>query len=132
MKNLTILGLVICLFSSCLEKINPDTLKNTNWELSNITGITLPTDAKATLKFGDSLNVSGRSFCNNYGGQAKIADNKVALKNIFGTRMYCEKTDSFERAYLNALEETNSVKIIDEKLQLLKGEKILLVFTKVN
>jgi len=132
MKNLIILSLVICLFSSCLEKINPDTLKNTSWELSSITGITLPADSKATLKFGDSLNVSGKSFCNNYGGQAEIIEDKVALKNLFSTKMFCQDLDSSERAYLNALNETNNVKITDGKLQLLKDEKILLVFKKVN
>ncbi|WP_316736169.1 META domain-containing protein [Pedobacter aquatilis] len=130
MKNIIILGIVLCLFSSCLEKIDPDTLKNTNWELTNITGITLPANAKATLNFGDSLNVSGKSFCNSYGGQAEVIENKVSLKNLFSTKMFCQDTDSSERAYLNALNETNTVKIVDNKLQLLKDEKILLIFEK--
>ncbi|MDN3586304.1 META domain-containing protein [Pedobacter aquatilis] len=132
MKKIIILGVVLCLFSACLEKINLDTLKNTKWELSSITGITLPEHAKATLNFGDSLNVSGKSFCNNYGGQAEIIENKVALKNLFSTKMLCQDIDSSERAYLNALNEINNVKISDGKLQLLKDEKILLIFTKVN
>ncbi|WP_231462205.1 META domain-containing protein [Pedobacter sp. Leaf132] len=132
MKNLLILGIALCFFSSCLEKVNPDTLKNTNWELTSITGITLPESGTASLIFGDSLKVSGKSFCNSYGGKAEINEDKVSLKNLFSTKMFCQDTDSSERAYLNALNETNNIKIVDNKLELLKDEKTLLVFTKVN
>ncbi|MFC4212728.1 META domain-containing protein [Pedobacter lithocola] len=132
MKNTIILGLIICCFTSCLEKINPASLTNTKWELSELTGKKLPISAKATLNFGDSLKVTGKSFCNNYGGEAEIVDDKVIVKNVYGTRMMCQGTDSEERAFLNALKETDHAKMTDGKLQLLKGEQTLLVFTKVN
>lgn len=132
MKNTIILALIVCLFSSCLEKIDPKSLTNTKWELTELAGKTLPTSAKATLNFADSLKISGKSFCNNYGGQAEIVNNKVSLKNVFSTKMFCQETASEENAYLNALNETNSAKMVDGKLHLLKGEETLLVFTKVN
>ncbi|MCZ4244634.1 META domain-containing protein [Pedobacter punctiformis] len=130
MKNLMICGLVICLFSACLEKINPSKLTNTKWELVELPGLKLPATSKATLNFGEGLKVSGKSFCNNYGGQAEIKDNKVALKNVFGTKMFCQETADLEHAYLSALNETSGAKMVDGKLYLLNGEKTLLVFNK--
>lgn len=132
MKQLFIFGLLICLFSSCLEKINPDELKNTKWELTELPGLTLPTTAKATLNFADSLKVTGKSFCNNYGGQAEIADNKIIVKNVFGTRMFCQETDAAERFYLQTLNQVNAAKIADGKLILLNGDKTILIFKKSN
>lgn len=132
MKNLIFIGLVLLLFSSCKEKIDPSKFTNTQWELTELPGLTLPAAAKATLNFADSLKLSGKSFCNNYGGRAEIADNKISLKNVFGTKMFCQETDAAERAYLHALNQVNSAKLTDNKLYLLNGDKTLLVFTKTN
>lgn len=132
MKNLLFLGLIICLFSSCIEKIDTKTLANTKWELSELPGITLPLTSKATLNIADSLKIAGKSFCNSYGGQGEIVNNKLAIKNIFSTKMFCQDIDAAERSYLQALNQVNNVKIIDGKLHLLIADKTLLVFTKVN
>lgn len=131
MKNLIICGLVICLFSACLEKIDPSKLKNTNWELTELPGLKLP-DTKATLNIDEGLKISGKSFCNNYGGQAEITDDKIVLKNVFGTKMFCQDTEALERAYLAALNETTNAKLVDGKLHLLNGKKTLLVFNKIT
>lgn len=132
MRNFIICGLLICLLSACLEKIDPKKLENTKWELSELPGLTLPTTAKATLNFADSLKISGKSFCNNYGGQAEIADNKITVKNVFGTKMFCQDTDAAERSYLQALNQVSGAKVTTDKLYLLDGEKTILVFTKSN
>ncbi|WP_316832818.1 META domain-containing protein [Pedobacter aquatilis] len=132
MKNLIICSVLLCLLSSCLEKLDPEKLKGSKWELTQLVGKTLPASAKATMVFNDSLNVSGKSFCNSYGGKVEINENKVALKNIFGTRMFCQETASEETAYLNALNETDHAKIEGDKLFLLKGEQTLLIFKKVD
>nr|WP_276900969.1 META domain-containing protein [Pedobacter kyonggii] len=132
MKHLILCGMLILLLSSCKEKLDPASFTNTKWELSELPGLTLPAAAKATLNFADSLRISGKSFCNNYGGQGEIADNKITVKNVFGTKMFCQETDAAERAYLHALNQVNSAKITDNKLYLLNGNKTLLVFTKTN
>ncbi|SES18459.1 META domain-containing protein [Pedobacter rhizosphaerae] len=132
MKNLIIFACILCLFSSCLEKIDPAKLTNTKWELTEMPGSTLPANAKATLNFGDSLRVSGKSFCNNYGGKAEISGNTVALKNVYGTKMFCQETATAESAYLTALNQVNAAKLKGGKLQLLNGDKALLVFTQSN
>jgi len=119
-------------FSSCLEKTNPDQLKNTKWELTEQPGVNLPIDSKATLNITEDFRISGKSFCNNYGGQVQIKDHVISLKNVFGTKMYCQNYDVAERDYLNALHQANHVKIVDGKLQLLNDKTILLVFSKLN
>ena len=110
--------MLLLLFSSCKEKLDPASFTNTKWELTALPGLTLPTTAKATLNFADSLKISGKSFCNNYGGQGEIADNKITVKNVFGTKMFCQETDAAERAYLHALNQVNGAKITDNKLHL--------------
>jgi len=132
MKNLLICGLIVCLFSSCLEKIDQKKLANTKWELTELPGLTLPASAKATLNFGDSLRISGKSFCNSYGGQAEIVDNKITLKNIFGTKMFCQETNAAESAYLQALNQVNGAKIENNELHLLNGNQKLIVFRKID
>lgn len=132
MKKLILCCMLLFLLSSCKEKLNPESFTNTKWELTELPGLTLPTSAKATLNFADSLKISGKSFCNGYGGQAEIADNKITVKNVFGTKMFCQETDAAERSYLHALNQINGAKLADNKLYLLNGDKTLLVFTKTN
>ncbi|WP_426328135.1 META domain-containing protein [Pedobacter sp. R-06] len=132
MKHLIFCGMLLLLLSSCKEKLDPASFTNTKWELTTLPGLTLPTTAKATLNFADSLKINGKSFCNNYGGKGEIADNKITVKNVFSTKMFCQETDAAERAYLHALNQVNGAKITDNKLYLLNGDKTLLVFSKTN
>lgn len=132
MKNLLLCAFLICLFSSCLEKIDEASLINTKWELTEMPDSTLPIMEKATLNFADSLNVSGKAFCNNYGGKVEIIDHKLSVKNVFATKMFCKETNTAESVYLKALNEVNVAKLSKDKLTLLNGNKTLLVFTKTN
>lgn len=130
MKKLIFLSLVVTFFSSCLEKMNTDQIKDTKWQLIEMPGSKLPTNEKATLNFNNNLDMSGKAFCNSYGGKFEVLDNKVSLKNIFSTKMYCQEVAQAETAYLNAFNQTNGAKIVDGKLYLLKDQKTLLVFSK--
>ncbi len=132
MKNLFFCAIILCLFSACLEKIDPKKLKETKWELTELPGLTLPATTKATLVFGDSLNISGKSFCNSYGGKAEIKDQKIILKDVISTRMFCQETDAAERAYMQAINQVTDAKILTEELQLWNADKKLLVFKKVD
>lgn len=131
MKNLFVYGIIICLFSSCLEKNDLKKLTNTKWELIELPGLTLPATTKATLFFADSLKISGKSFCNSYGGKVEVKDQKIALKDIISTRMFCQETDAAERAYVQAINQVTDAKINENELQLLNGDKKLLVFKKL-
>jgi len=131
MKNLFVYGIIICLFSSCLEKNDPKKLTNTKWELIELPGLALPATTKATLFFADSLKISGKSFCNSYGGKVEVKDQKIVLKDIISTRMFCQETDAAERAYVQAINQVTDAKINENELQLLNGDKKLLVFKKL-
>ncbi|KQN32594.1 hypothetical protein ASE92_18550 [Pedobacter sp. Leaf41] len=115
-----------------MEKFDQNKLTQTKWELTELPGLTLPTTTKATLNFGDSLKVTGKSFCNNYGGKAEVVDNKIMLKNLFSTKMFCQETDAAERAYLQAINQVNAAKIENNQLTLSNGTQKLLVFSKID
>lgn len=132
MKNLIFCSLILCLFSACIEKIDGSKLENTKWELTALPGLNLPTTAKATLNFADSLKVSGKSFCNSYGGKAEIVDNKIALKNLYGTKMFCQETDAAERFYMHTINQVDGAKLSEDKLYLLNGKKTVMEFTRSN
>ncbi|MCX2575545.1 META domain-containing protein [Pedobacter sandarakinus] len=132
MKNVFFCLLIISLLSSCLEKFNPKDIENTRWELKELPGLKLPENTKATLNFGDSLKLSGKSFCNSYGGQAVADKESITLKNIYGTKMFCQDSDAAERAYLQAMNQVNMAKVSGDELQLFHGTKKLLVFNRVN
>lgn len=132
MKNLSFLALIILFFSSCLEKTDPKMLTNTKWELVALPGLTLPENAKATLLFADSLKVSGKAFCNNYGGKAEIIDGKITLKNLYSTKMFCQETASAESAYMKAINQVNGAKVENNQLLLTDGDKKLMVFKKMK
>ena len=140
MRNLLIFGFIICLASACSDKMNPnksDTvnasqLANTKWELIKLGGLKLPVEAKATLQFTDSLIISGKSFCNNYGGQAMVNDGKLAFDKVFSTKMFCQDVADAENTYLKALNEATMAQVKNSTLVLSNGAKELLVYKKVD
>jgi heat shock protein HslJ len=46
--------------------------------------------------------------------------------------MFCQETATAENTYLTALNQVNAAKLNGGKLQLLNGDKTLLVFTQSN
>jgi heat shock protein HslJ len=131
MKNLFTLAIIIGLFSACKEKIDIKKLENTKWELTELPGLTLPSTTKATLVFADSLKISGKSFCNSYGGKLELKEQKISLKDVISTRMFCQETDAAERAYMQAINQVTGAKTAEGELRLLNGDKTLLIFKKV-
>ena len=45
--------------------------------------------------------------------------------------MFCQETDAAERAYVQAINQVTDAKINENELQLLNGDKKLLVFKKL-
>ncbi|TDG36730.1 META domain-containing protein [Pedobacter changchengzhani] len=130
MKKLILLSFFTILFSSCLEKMDTEKIKNTKWILTEMPGNKLPTGDEATLNFSDDLTISGKAFCNSYGGKFEVLENKISVKNVFSTKMYCQETAQAETAYLNAINQVNNATMEDGKLQLLNDKKVLLIFSK--
>lgn len=74
--------------------------------------------------------VHGTTNCNTLNGELKIEGNKISFINITCTEMACP--GNLEKRFLSALEDVNSYKIEKERLILLEGEKIRLIFRKID
>lgn len=129
-----LLGLMLVLFlQACAEKIGIESILNTNWVLTEWPGQTMPnTTKKATLSFAADNKVSGKSFCNGFGGSASINGNTIKFSELMGTMMYCEDVGQAEGKYTEGLRTTNAFKIVGDKLQLFNGDKLLMVFSKAE
>jgi heat shock protein HslJ len=132
MKRILLGLMLVFVFQACSEKMTANKIKNSKWVLTEWPGKTLPTAKQATLNFDAENNISGKSFCNGFGGNAAIEGNTVKLDQIMGTMMYCEDVGQAEKLYLDDLKATTSFNVVEDKLRLFKDSQLLMVFTKTN
>ncbi|MFI5451673.1 META domain-containing protein [Pedobacter sp. UC225_61] len=131
MKRIFLGFILVIALQSCSEKLGMNGIANTKWVLNEWPGQAMPnTTKKATLNFDADHKVSGKSFCNGFGGMATIDGNKIKIGELIGTMMYCEDVGQAEGKYTEGLKSVNSFKIVDGKLQLLKDGQLAMVFTK--
>lgn len=133
MKKL-LLGLIIAFsLQSCSEKMGVEMVSNTKWILTEWPDQMMPnTTKKATLDFGADEKVSGKSFCNGFGGVAKIDGNTIKFSQFLGTLMFCEDVGTAEKTYSDGLMSVTNFKVINGKLELFKGDQLLMVFSKAE
>lgn len=129
MKRLFLGLLLISIIQACTPKMQSTSVNNTKWVLSEWPGKTLPAKAQATLSFEGNNRVSGKSFCNGFGGSAVIKGDSVKFDQLIGTMMFCEEVGQAENSFLNDLKSANTLKTSGDKLQLLKDGTVLLVFS---
>ncbi|RYD69695.1 MAG: META domain-containing protein, partial [Sphingobacteriales bacterium] len=104
MKKIFLVLIVAFALQSCSEKVGKEAVANTNWVLTEWPGETMPTtEKKATLSFGNDNQVSGKSFCNGFGGNAKIEGNTIKFGELMGTMMFCEDVGQAEGKYNEGL-----------------------------
>lgn len=132
MKKIIIALFVVFALQACTKDLKLITEKDTKWELSEWSGKTLPTTAKATLNISGGNKIGGKSFCNSYGGSAVINGNAIQFSKIFGTKMYCEAVGDAENKYYADLEKVTAGKVSGGKLYLYKDETLLLVFSRTE
>ncbi|TCC93980.1 META domain-containing protein [Pedobacter frigiditerrae] len=132
MKKLILILFVALALQSCSEKMTANSIKNTKWLLSEWPGQTLPIGKEGSLSFDTENKISGKSFCNGFGGNAVINGNNIKFEQIFGTMMFCEEVGQAEKFYLDGLRAVNSYKIVGGKLQLLIDGKVVMIFTKAK
>jgi len=133
MKKLILGFIAVMMMQSCAEKVGIESVANTNWVLTEWPGETMPnTTKKATLNFSANDRVSGKSFCNGFGGTATITGDKIKFNELMGTMMFCEDVGQAEGKYTEGLRNSNSFKVVGGKLQLLKDDKILMIFSKAE
>lgn len=132
MKKILVLLFLACIFQACTKELKLATQKDVKWQLSEWPGKTIPSAAKATLNFMEGNRISGKSFCNNYGGTAVINGNAIQFGKMFSTKMLCQSIGDTENKYQADLAKVTSGKFAGNKLSLYAGEKVILVFTRVK
>jgi heat shock protein HslJ len=133
MMKKILLGLILVFtFQACSEKMTGETVKNSKWLLSEWPGQTLPIGKEGSLSFDAENKISGKSFCNGFGGNAVVNGNTIKFEQIFGTMMFCEEVGQAEKNYLDGLRAINSYKVDGGKLQLFIDGKLVMVFSKAE
>ncbi|MFD0940519.1 META domain-containing protein [Pedobacter boryungensis] len=127
------LGFILVIILQACSTMNTDSIKGTKWVLTEWPGQTMPnTSKKATLNFDNENKVSGKSFCNGFGGTTTITGNTIKFSELIGTMMFCEDVGQAEGKYTEGLRNTTNFKLVDGKLHLLNGDKLLMVFSKAE
>lgn len=136
MKNNTIKSILlagICLLFSfgCAEILRVPALTNTSWKLIEWPGHTIPTSANtnATLTFFTENRISGKSFCNTYGGTSTVKGDSITFGTMYSTKMYCADVADNETKFLNDIARTTTMAIKDKQLILYSNGTPILIFT---
>lgn len=132
MKKILLGFMLIFALQACSEKTTADSIKNTKWLLTEWPNQTLPIGKEGSLSFDAENKISGKSFCNGFGGNAVINGSTIKFEQIFGTMMFCEEVGQAEKIYLDGLRAVNSYKIVGGKLQLFIDGKVAMIFTKAE
>lgn len=134
--------LIICilLFTACAPAKGPavvateKSISGINWYLKKIYMPEATLDIanqNAFIKLDAAKNsAGGKGGCNSYGSSYAVNEQQISFKNIFSTKMFCEKFQAQEDAYFRQLEKVNRYDVKDDKLLLYAGNELLLEFTK--
>ena len=130
----------IILFTACAPAKGPSvvatekSISGINWYLKKIymPEATLEiANQNAYIKLDAAKNsAGGKGGCNSYGSSYTVNGQQITFKNIFSTKMFCEKFQAEEDAYFRQLEKVNRYDVKDDKLLLYAGNELLLEFTK--
>ncbi|MFC2029222.1 META domain-containing protein [Chloroflexota bacterium] len=126
---LSILSLAACGGSGA------DSLRDTAWDLTSLTGSDLIPGTKITLEFvGDEI--SGTAGCNHYGGTYETSGDSLTLVDLYATEMGCLEPQGIleqEATYLSALRSAAGYQIEGDRLEILDGAgKEILVYVAVS
>jgi len=126
--NLTLFSVVMTLallMSACAASPtdNAPDLKGTSWVLAQVQGKDIVPGSLPTISFEDG-RVSGNASCNSFGGDYTQKGGKLTFGMMMSTMMACLDNGVMEQeqAYLAALNNVTSFKIVDGQLHLLDGD----------
>lgn len=110
------------------------TINGINWYLKRIylpEGNIDIDNPNAFIRLDPEKNsVGGKGGCNNFGCRYTINGQNIDFKNIFSTKMFCEKYQAQEDSFFKQLEKVNRFDVKEGKLLFYKGEELLLEFSK--
>lgn len=133
MKKILLGFIIVLIMQACSEKIGMEPIVNTKWVLTKWPGQAMPNTTKqATLNFQANNSVTGKSFCNGFGGTVAINGNTIKFSELIGTMMFCEDVGQAETKFTEGLRAANAFKVTENKLQLFNGDQLLMVFSKAD
>ena len=105
-----------------------------NWYLKKIyqpTGNIDISNPNAYIKLDAGKNsAGGKGGCNNFGSKYMVSGQQIDFKDIFSTKMYCEKFQQQEDSFFQQLEKVNRYDVKEGKLLLYRDSELLLEFGK--
>lgn len=124
-------------FSGCKTQANLGTvisqISGQDWVLNSLKGNALDPEKYTfkglpTISFNDSTLV-GHTGCNGFNAKYKISDSQnIKIQPGAMTKMYCDGVD--EVGFMDAIGETNTLKMDGEQLLLQNGTEELMRFSK--
>ena len=138
--NIFLLILVtnLCAFSQVKEsKLK---LTGIEWQLTKLGSDTIILTYPVTLSFkpmnnNKERNLSGDSFCTYYGGDYKINASKgtLELAELITQDMMCDKgNQQMDNLFFDKLQMVSNYKLENNLLKLYSGEKLILIFKKLD
>lgn len=104
------------------------TLVNTSWHVTSISGSPIVGDRPLTLSIAPDLRVNGDAGCNSYFTQATVDGNKLQFALAASTRMAClPDLMAQESAFFAALAAVNSYELSEDSLRLLDAAAVPLI-----
>ena len=125
-------GLALLLIASGVAMAQ-DSLLGTSWLAEDIDGKGVIDNLQTTMKLSREGTLSGNAGCNSYSGTPEFDGDVIAVGPMAMTRMACSPAvNEQERRFLDALGETKSYRIEDERLYFLDGQgETLIRFSKL-
>jgi len=131
MKKALILALFVT-FSACAspdgqtEMAEPP-MDGTIWMLKHIGNTEIANSpTQPFIKF-DNGTFHGFGGCNQFNGGYSQEKDRIRVKQITATKMYCDAMDT-EQRFLSNLQRGTRVQVLTDKLLVAEGEKPLLLF----
>ena len=125
-------------YVGCGTSLRPLTLLQDIWVLTDFRGSpikpeTFPRD-KPRLEFSSTEGrVTGTTGCNRFNGTVKADSRYISFGPLATTRMACMgETGAFEQQFLAEMNTPFTYQIADRKLTLIREEKPVMVFRKVD
>lgn len=116
--------------SNCEAATAGTPLTGTKWVLKKIHSPARVEDISIKTAFiifnAEKKSAGGKGGCNSFGGSFTVDKEKISIKNIFSTKMYCDGIQPVEDAFFKQLEKVTRFEIKEKILVLYQGNEALL------
>lgn len=112
--------------AGCAGGAAVEDLRDRDWRLVAVTGFqSIPDGATTpTARFATDGRFAANTGCNSAGAAYTVEGDRLTIRPLLATKRACADPEgnSLESAYLEAIEQTRSFRIANDRLELLSGE----------